>query len=258
MSARRIGTMIFVNIIVSAVVVLAILYWWDTRQSGQDVAADSVPIVLPTALPPTAVAEAAPTETPTPEPDPDEPLVHIVAAGDTLSNISRFYDVPLDDIVAANTLLNPNALAVGQEVIIPVVADQSGDAVVAAATATTDPAARPSPVATEPPAAGDVNVQIGEVVGAGQLATEAVQIINSGAGQIGLQDWTVQSESGRVYTFGQVTLFGEGAGILLHTEAGADGATDLYWGLEAPVWQSGETVTLRDADGEVQAAFLVP
>jgi hypothetical protein len=68
----------------------------------------------------------------------------------------------------------------------------------------------------------------------------------------------MEDEDGIVYTFGQVTLFGEGASILLHTETGQDSATNLYWGLEQPVWESGETVTLRDSEGTVRITFTIP
>jgi hypothetical protein len=92
----------------------------------------------------------------------------------------------------------------------------------------------------------------------GELTEEAIQIINSGTRQVGLVDWTISDESGFVYTFDQVTLFGEGAGILIHTEAGTDGPTDLYWGLELPILVSGKVLSLTDADGNVVSTFTVP
>lgn len=45
--------------------------------------------------------------------------IHVVAPGDTLFNISRRYGVPMGDIAAANNLVNPNNLVVGQQLIIP-------------------------------------------------------------------------------------------------------------------------------------------
>lgn len=45
---------------------------------------------------------------------------HIVVAGDTLGSLALFYDVSVDDIVAFNQLINPDALAIGQELMIPV------------------------------------------------------------------------------------------------------------------------------------------
>lgn len=49
----------------------------------------------------------------------DEAQTHTVVAGDTISRISRQYDVPVDSIVEANNLRNPNILRVGDELIIP-------------------------------------------------------------------------------------------------------------------------------------------
>ncbi len=46
-------------------------------------------------------------------------IAHTVRLGDTLYRISLIYGVPVDDIIAANSLSNPNALALGQELRIP-------------------------------------------------------------------------------------------------------------------------------------------
>jgi len=46
-------------------------------------------------------------------------IAHTVRAGDTLYRISLVYGVPVDDLIAANHLSNPNALTPGQEVRIP-------------------------------------------------------------------------------------------------------------------------------------------
>lgn len=45
--------------------------------------------------------------------------IHVVAPGDTLYNISQRYGVSMDEIAAANNLVNPNNLVVGQQLIIP-------------------------------------------------------------------------------------------------------------------------------------------
>ncbi len=45
--------------------------------------------------------------------------VYIVQAGDTLSYIASRFNVSLDELVAANPMLDPNALAEGQEIVIP-------------------------------------------------------------------------------------------------------------------------------------------
>lgn len=45
--------------------------------------------------------------------------VHVVSSGETLGSIARNYGVTIDAIVAANSLANPDQLAIGQELIIP-------------------------------------------------------------------------------------------------------------------------------------------
>lgn len=45
--------------------------------------------------------------------------VHIVQAGESLFGIAVLYNVTVEEIIAANELVNPDALVVGQELIIP-------------------------------------------------------------------------------------------------------------------------------------------
>jgi murein DD-endopeptidase MepM/ murein hydrolase activator NlpD len=45
--------------------------------------------------------------------------VYIVQSGDTLSYIASRFNVSLDDLEAANPAINPNALAEGQQIVIP-------------------------------------------------------------------------------------------------------------------------------------------
>ncbi|MEW6084009.1 MAG: peptidoglycan DD-metalloendopeptidase family protein [Chloroflexota bacterium] len=45
--------------------------------------------------------------------------VYIIQAGDTLSSIAARFNVSLNDLIAANPNINPNNLAIGQELVIP-------------------------------------------------------------------------------------------------------------------------------------------
>jgi LysM repeat protein len=252
MPFRRMLPFLFLNVIVSAMVVLSILYWWDGRQTVQVQVARE-----------TSVAATAPAATDTAvalaqlEPEPEAttgPMIHTVRAGDTLGSISRFYDVPLADIVEVNSLVNPNVLNVGQQLIIPVGGIPTPTP---EPTPTATISVLPSPIATEPWDEGNVEITISEVIGAGRLTEEAIAIANLGSRPLALLGWKVLNELGHVYTFGQVTLFGEGAAILLHTEAGRDGPSDLYWGLDQPVWRPGDTVRLIDSEGTIQATYLI-
>ena len=58
---------------------------------------------------------------PTPVPDPTQ-QIYIVRANDTMSRIANRFDVPLDELIAANAenIPNPDSLQIGDQVIIPV------------------------------------------------------------------------------------------------------------------------------------------
>ncbi|MCB8945453.1 MAG: lamin tail domain-containing protein [Ardenticatenaceae bacterium] len=254
MSFRRMLPFLILNVIVSAAVVLGVLYWWDARQP-EEVEVDGSGVITAVTLPPIAItAEAMAQATDTPEPE-EGPPIHVVAPGDTLGNLSAFYDVPIEDIMAANDLTNADFLFVGQQLIIPI-----GGLPTATPepTSTATPNAPPTPVATEPPEAGEVAIEIATVQGVGQLESEAVQIVNRGTRQAALLNWELRDEAGHVYRFGQRTIFGDGAGIMVHTGAGQDSVTAVYWNLTEAVWESGETVTLVDADGAERATLVIP
>ncbi|MFW6042111.1 MAG: lamin tail domain-containing protein [Chloroflexota bacterium] len=271
MSLRRMLPFILINIVVSATVVLLVLYWWDNRQPEPEATASVVAAEteFETAVPADPGEEPpldeGDDETPTEEgedvEEDDDPTVHIVQAGETLGRISEMYDVPMEDIVAANDIVDVNSLAVGQELMIPI-----GGLPSPTATPTAEPTAEatqtPAPEPTEALDEGEAIVEIAEVIGVGDLTAEAVRISNAGDRPLMLRGWELTDEDGHVYSFVDVTLYGGSeAGspsILVHTEAGQNGPSDLYWGLETEVWESGETVTLRDADGTVQATYDIP
>lgn len=258
MSFRQMLPFLLLNVVVSAVVVLSILFWWDNR--GEDgagratEAAEALPEgVLPTpniALPPSGTIAAAPT---TPS-EAEQPTTHVVQAGETLNVISQQYDVSIDDIMAANGMDNPDFISVGQSLVIPV-----GGLPEPTAAPTEDPGAIPTPIATEPAATGGTgSIAVTSVLDPGVLETEAVQLVNNGTQELSVRDWKVRDEDSNVYTFGDVSIFGEGAGVMLHTRPGTDTFSDLYWGLTEPAWRSGEQLTLFDAAEQVVATFIVP
>jgi LysM repeat protein len=67
--------------------------------------------------------------------------VHVVQPGDSLSRIALQYDVSVQAIVAANNIVNPNLIIVGQELVIPTTGESSS------------PSA-PAPAAPAPPSGG--------------------------------------------------------------------------------------------------------
>lgn len=261
MPLRRMLPFILINIFVSAAVVLSILFWWDGRQAAE--AGGETAVIPPVANEDgggeTAVvpdAEVAAPETP-PEPEPtDAPPLHIVQAGETLSTISLIYDVSVEDIMAANNMTNANLISAGQQLLIPINGLEEPTPI--PADPTNDPNIIPTPIATLPTSGGDdFVVEISQVAGAGEVAAEVIQIRNTGSDSVALQNWRIADQDGLFYTFGQVTLFGDGAGIFLYSGQGQDGVTEFYWGLSEPVWQPGELVTLLDANGDIATTFTV-
>lgn len=77
-------------------------------------------IQLPDCTPGQSTVDTSPTTAPdTVNPPVGGGTTYIVERGDTLFGIAQKFGVTIQDIVNANTLANPNNLAVGQELIIP-------------------------------------------------------------------------------------------------------------------------------------------
>jgi hypothetical protein len=105
--------------------------------------------------------------------------------------------------------------------------------------------------------AGDIKVDIKGVIGAGSISNERMIIQNDGTTALELTGWSLTDANGLAYTFPQLTLF-PGVDMQLHSMAGKDTPTDLYWGLSTPVWTSGELAALYDGQGIARAFYRVP
>ncbi len=103
----------------------------------------------------------------------------------------------------------------------------------------------------------DLQVLIRSVVGAGNLAMEYVQIFNQSEGAVNLNGWQLQNGRGQHFTFPAMILNQDGA-VEVHSKAGTSTVIELYWQSDAPIWQSGDTVTLIDAEGKIQATYQIP
>lgn len=79
---------------------------------------------------------------------------------------------------------------------------------------------------------------------------EWVEITNQGNERVAMNGFTLKDEANNIYTFGEFGL-APGAAVRLHSGAGQDDATTLYWGLHGKaVWNNnGDTAFLRDRDG---------
>jgi hypothetical protein len=106
-------------------------------------------------------------------------------------------------------------------------------------------------------ALGPANIEITTVVGAGISSSEILILRNIGQAQADLKGWKLQDQDSNSYLFVDVIIIPGGA-VQLHTASGKDTPIDLYWGLTAPAWRSGETVTLLDAAGSVRSVYKIP
>jgi LysM repeat protein len=226
---------------------------------------------------PTVVATRAETAEPAGATPGPEPVIHEVQTGDTISGLALQYDVPEEDIIAANELQNPNLLQVGMRLIIPV-----GGLSAATATFTPAPTATATPLPFEPPSAdmtataaaeagatatslptplptaGDLEVEISEIIGVGRSEQERIVIANTGERLADMAGWTLSDTDGNVYEFPNFRLWGGGS-VTVHTRIGQDGnpPANFYWGKLGPVWSTGEVATLRDAAGQEVSTYTV-
>lgn len=260
MSFRRMLPFILINIVVSTAVVLSILFWWNGRQGGAETAVvesgGAVSIATPTSSAGVVAEEGQVVATETAVAT-EAPPFHIIQAGETLGSISALYDVPMEDIMEANGITNANVINVGQQLVIPINGLEEPTPI--PQPTEVDPDVIPTPINTlPPPEGGEAVVTIDQVAGVGELAAEAIRITNEGESSVALQGWKIADQDGLTYTFTQLTLFGGGAGVILHTDGGTNSATDVYWGAETAVWESGELVTLLDANGDIVDTYTIP
>lgn len=266
---KRLFYYLFINVLVSACATVAVLTIWDRVRApdvepvapiAQDSGAASganAPAGASLSAQNTGAPPAAPQPTATEE-APDEPsrstFEYAVQSGDTLAILAGRFDVTIEEIIAVNDMDDPNRLEIGQIVNIP---GQPEDEPVETQDLSEETQPPPAATGESPSGQGDGQVVVDGVIGAGDLNSERVLVKNSGAGELSMQGWQLLEEDGELFTFPRLTLFADGA-VYIHTRAGQPTVVDLYWGLGAPVWDTGETIVLLDDLGEVRATYRVP
>lgn len=277
---KRLFYYLIINVLVSACTVISILYYWERTHPEMPILSQINPFAAVTPLPqqllfpnvgtplgtaqPTELAveatEVAANSSPTAETQAE--MRYTVQSGDTLGEIAVKFNVTVAEILAANEIPNPDSLVIGQELIIlrPLVsagthtALPSEETVVDESPTATQPASQNT---SPPPNAGEARVIIDSVIGAGDLDSERVFLKRDGSGEISLQGWQLISESGDTFTFPQISLFESGA-LYIYSKSGLTSVVALYWELDHPVWEPGDTVLLVDNEGQTQATYQIP
>jgi LysM repeat protein len=221
--SKRLIFFLFLNVLVSICTTLGVLFAWDQLRGpvpGGLIKPVTINLARQAAPSPTSTPPviAATRAAPTPAFE-----IHTVLEGETFDSIAQAYGVSVAELVAANGYSQAQTLSPGELLRIPVHL-----------------------------------AAIDSVIGAGDLDTERVVILNKLDSELNLGGWQIEDNSGRTYTFPQISLFGKDRALEVFSRSGVDSADQLYWGLLAPIWQSGMVVTLRDAQGVIQATLTVP
>lgn len=181
--------------------------------------------------------------------DAPECEVYVVQTGDTLFSIAVGLGVNADDLTDLNELGENPILFVGQELFIPSETCQppiqlSGPIIIPTMTQT--------PI---PTALSDLDLEIVSVDGAGDITIEVVEIQNHG-GVTDLTGWTLEDEDGNVFEFPEMRIF-TNSRIRIFSRDGQNTPIALFWNANEAIWQTSETATLLNADGDVVTTFLV-
>ena len=278
---KRLFYYLIINVIVSACTVFAVLTYWERTHPEMPILSQVNPFAQITPMSPRALFPAyEPDEVTlenTPEPvvstelpsaaqatdTPQAEIEYTVETGDTLGAIAVKFNITVAEITAVNDIANPDALEVGQVLIIRrpfvIVSTQTSLPAEEFPEETDTGSATPAslPTDTPPPPTGEAQVIIDSVIGAGDFATERIYLDRIGPGEISLAGWQLVDESGETFIFPQFTLFERG-GVYIYTRSGPATAVTLYWELDHAVWESGETVVLLDHQGEEHASFQIP
>lgn len=276
--AKRLFYVILLNIVISAVTIVAVLSIWERNHPPLFVNSTPVVIVvtptqsviLPLVVSQLGTEDIAPTDTgvttsgtltPTGS---IELLVYKVKEGDTLGALAVEFNVSVADIMTVNGLTDPDSIYLGQNIYIPTAPLPTiTPTPLPTSTASTTP--YPSATATYGPTATstatrisqEAQVIIGTVIGVGVLANEHVVLQRTGDGELSLAGWHLEDGSGNTYTFPQLTLY-KGSAINLNTRQGENTVLDLFWGLTSAVWKAGKTVYLYDAQEVLRASYTIP
>jgi LysM repeat protein len=276
---KRFIYFVMLNVIISTVTVIAVLQWWETKHPPYT--ADITPVVIIVTPTQSVILPLLANNS-----DPDdigpidtgviisgtqkavptyELLSYSVKEGDYLGALAAQFNTTVADIMAVNSLANPDSLTVGQIIYIPTAPLPKPTSTSIPPTAIPSPTARASASATPKATATSTPTQIGQepqviiekVVGVGVLATEQVEILRTGDGELSLAGWRLEDGKGNVYTFPMLTLY-KGGAINLNTRTGQDTVVDLFWGLTASIWKSGKTVYLYDAENQLRSKYTIP
>jgi hypothetical protein len=85
------------------------------------------------------------------------------------------------------------------------------------------------------------------------LEQEYVTFKNDGRDALDISGWSVEDEAENTFRFPEDTILEAGDRVTLHSSAGTNTDSDLYWGSDRPMWRNaGDTIIVRDTEGVIR------
>lgn len=182
---------------------------------------------------------------------------YFVQSGDLCGSIAENFNVSLDELISLNGLDCLN-LQIDQELRIPGPSCQSPPTASPTPTITRTPFSFGTFAVTNTPVPTSTSseVEIVQVLQAGDVTGEQVEIQNTGVDVVEMDGWTLEDEEGNVYTFPDLRMQPNQV-IRVFSRVGQNTPAALYWNQTVAIWESGETVTLSDGAGVPQSVLAV-
>ena len=106
-----------------------------------------------------------------------------------------------------------------------------------------------------PPFSADDPIQIFGISDVGNINNERVHIRVSDDTLLS-SNFTLSDRDGNTFLIDTSQLV-SGLVIDLFTRSGSDNPTDLFWGLDAPIWSNGDVITIEDENGNLVVRSIV-
>lgn len=183
-----------------------------------------------------------------------------VQSGDSCLLIAAEFEVENSALLSLNPEINSNCtnLIAGQEILIP------SDACAPPPTPSLTPTATRTPFAigtfsitnTPVPTATEAEVEIVQILSAGDINSEVVEIRNTNNAVVDVNGWILRDDDGVELVFPDTRLQpNQILRIFSRVSQNTPGA--LYWNQTVSVWEDGDTATLLDASGDIQSTYVV-
>ena len=98
---------------------------------------------------------------------------------------------------------------------------------------------------------------IDSIISHGNIEYERVTILHVSGDELSISGWKLTDSDGNVFVFPPLELY-PGSSLTINSRTGIDTVTELFWGTEEPIWESGEMITLTDPAGYPQAMYVIP